>query len=478
MSPLRDSAALRVLEGFGGSVRAACRTVQPRTADELRAALLTAAAEGLPVTMRGAGRSYGDAALDTRGLIIDTASLSQVRSFDAQRGLIEVDPGVTMETLWRRVLPKGFWPAVVPGTSFPTLGACAAMNIHGKNAFRAGPFGNHVREFGLLLASGDSLRCSREENAEVFHAAIGGAGLLGVITRLTLQLAPVESGRLRVEAAWAPDFAALFAAFDARVASADYLVGWVDGFATGRALGRGQLHAARHPGHQCEPDPLGRATLGLEHQELPARILGFPKSQVWRCLRLLTNPPGMRLVNFGKSMASRLTDGAQFLQSHAAFAFLLDSVPGWRRAYPRGLLQHQLFVPEPAARTVFPEVLRRCQARGPWCTPSLVVFKRHQPDPFLLSPSVDGWSLALDFAIPPDGFGPGSALRACADELTELVLEAGGRFYLAKDQLLTPAQAERGFGPSLEAFFALKKRLDPGGLFNSDQARRLFAARL
>jgi FAD/FMN-containing dehydrogenase len=361
------------------------------------------------------------------------------------------------------------------------------MNIHGKNAFRAGPFGDHVRAFDLLLASGETLRCTREENADVFHAAIGGAGMLGVLTKLTLQLKPVESGRLRVEAAWAPDFAALFASFDQRLDSADYLVGWVDAFASGSGLGRGQLHAAWHlhagpqadKSHGGEPDPLGRATLALEHQQLPARILGFPKSQVWRCLSLVTNPPGMRFVNFGKSMASRFTNGGRFLQSHAAFAFLLDSVPGWRRAYdPRGLLQHQLFVPEPAARTIFPEVLRRCQARGPSCTPSLAVLKRHKPEPFLLSPSVDGWSLALDFAIPKDGFGPGSALRACADEVTQLVLEAGGRFYLAKDQLLTPAQAERGFGPSLDAFFALKQRLDPDGLFQSDQARRLFPGRV
>ena len=478
MRALRDGAPLRVLDGFGGSVRAACRAVQPRSVEELKSALLEAAAEGLTVAMRGAGRSYGDAAIDARGLVLDTSALAQILSFDKAAGLVEVEPGVPIEALWKKVLPDGFWPAVVPGTSFPTLGACAAMNIHGKNAFRVGPFGDHVRALELLLASGETLRCTRGENAEVFHAAIGGAGLLGVITKLTLALKPVESGRLRVEAAWAPDFAALFAAFDARLASADYLVGWVDAFASGPALGRGQLHAAWQAGHERAPDPLGRGTLALEHQQLPARILGFPKSQVWRCLRLFTNPPGMRFINFGKSLASRLTDGAQFLQSHAAFAFLLDSVPGWRRAYPRGLLQHQLFVPEPAARRVFPEVLRRCQARGPWCTPSLAVFKRHKPDPFLLSPSVDGWSLALDFAIPPDGFGPGSALRACADEITALVLEAGGRFYLAKDQLLTPEQAERGFGPSLDAFFALKRRLDPGGLFQSDQARRLFPARI
>ena len=467
MPSLRATAGLRVYDGFGGSLRAACRFVEPQSTGELAALIAAASAEGLTLSFRGAGRSYGDAALDGRGLAIDTRAL-RAFTWDAARGVAEVEPGVPLADVWRRALPDGFWPAVVPGTMFPTVGGCAAMNVHGKNNFRAGVFGEHVLALDLMLADGTTLHCTREQNAEVFHAALGGAGMLGAMTKVSLQLKPVESGRMRVEAVYGSDLAALFAAFDERLPKADYLVGWVDCFAGGSALGRGQLHAAWHL--HASDDEGARASLQLSQQELPARIFGFPKSQLWRAMAPFANDVGWRAVNLGKSAASKLTNGSAFLQSHAAFAFLLDSVPNWRNAYgARGFLQHQIFVPEPAARTVFPEVLRRCQARR--VIPYLGVMKRHRPDPFTLSHGLDGWSLAMDFPIPGGG---DTALRACTSELSDLVIEAGGTFYLAKDQLVTAAQFARAYGPRLKRFFAIKQRLDPGALFQSDQTRRLF----
>ena len=290
MPSLRATAGLRVYDGFGGSLRAACRFVEPQSAGELAGTIAAASAEGLTVSLRGAGRSYGDAALDGRGLVIDTRALRGL-TWDPARGVAEGGPGVPLADVWRRAVPDGYWPAVVPGTMFPTIGGCAAMNVHGKNNFRAGVFGEHVTALDLLLADGSTLRCTREENAEVFHAALGGAGMLGAITRLTVQLKPVESGRLRVEAAYGSDLGALFAGFDERLAAADYLVGWVDCFASGRSLGRGQLHAARHL-HAVD-DPKARSSLQLAEQELPAQIFGFPKSQLWRLMAPFANDRGI-----------------------------------------------------------------------------------------------------------------------------------------------------------------------------------------
>jgi len=469
----RYAAPLRVLDGFGNSVRAACRTLAPSSTGELAEMVAGATRAGLSLAMRGAGRSYGDAALGSEGLVLDTTGLNRILSWNSETGVAEVEPGVPLATLWRHTLSDGYWPGVVPGTMAPTVGGMAAMNVHGKNQFKVGVFGEHVLDFDLVTADGKTLRASREENADLFHAAIGGAGMLGVFSRIAMKLKRVESGRMRVESYPARSFAEQFEICESHKADADYLVSWIDCLAGGSALGRGQIHVARHL--HANEDPQAAVSLQMDHQELPTRILGFPKSELWRVLRLFANDFGVRCTNFAKYAATRLEGrGHTYLQSHAAFAFLLDYVPGWRKMYdPRGFLQHQIFVPEPAARSVFPEALRRFQKHG---VPSyLGVLKRHKADPFLLSHGVDGWSLALDFPIGRDG---GAALRKAAREVTELVLDAGGRFYLAKDQLLEPAQIERVFGARLDRFFALKAKVDPRATFQSDQARRLFPERL
>src|SRR5439155_23291644 len=99
---------------------------------------------------------------------------------------------------WRHALPDGWWPAVVPGTMFPTLGGCVAMNIHGKNCFKVGPLGDHVRELDLMTADGAVRTLSRALEPELFRAVIGGIGLLGAITRVVVETKRVETGRLRV----------------------------------------------------------------------------------------------------------------------------------------------------------------------------------------------------------------------------------------------------------------------------------------
>ena len=209
------------------------------------------------------------------------------------------------------------------------------MNVHGKNNFKVGPTGDHVLDFDLLAPDGRSYRCSREENADIFHAAIGGFGALGAFTRLRLQLKHVESGLLRVEGLRSRSLEETFEIFEQRLPDADYLVAWLDGVVGGRSLGRGIIHQASYL--KAGADPEGPAkTLQIARQDLPASILGFPRSLVRYCLRPFRSNPGMRLVNAAQYFASYLhRPGHTYLQAHAAFAFLLDYVPNWWLAYGR-----------------------------------------------------------------------------------------------------------------------------------------------
>src|SRR4029077_10163186 len=124
---LRSSAPWRVLDGFGSATRAASRYAKPGSVDELAELLARARSEDLNVTFRGSGRSYGDASLNTGGLVIDIRGLDRMLRWDPEGGIAELEPGVTIEGLWRRTLEDGWWPAVVPGTYHPTMGGCVAM---------------------------------------------------------------------------------------------------------------------------------------------------------------------------------------------------------------------------------------------------------------------------------------------------------------------------------------------------------------
>ena len=198
----------------------------------------------------------------------------------------------------------------------------------------------------------------------------------------------------------------------------------------------------------------------------------FPKSKMWYFMRPFMNDWGARLINSVKYLAGRFEAmGEPHRWTHAEFAFLLDYVPHWKRAYGKGgLIQYQPFLPPETAEETYNELIRRCQKRG--LVPYLGVFKRHRPDPFWLTHSTGGWSFAMDFKVTPSNRE--RLWKHCA-EMTEIVLDAGGRFYFAKDLVLADGDARRMFPESkLGAFLALKQELDPEGLLETNLWRRLF----
>ncbi len=467
--------AYAYVEAWGMSSGAYARVVRPRDVEGIRAALAEARTDGVPLALRGAGNSYGDASTGSPGRVLDVSRMSRLLSFDPATGVADLEAGATIETLWKTILPHGWWPRVVSGTMFPTLAGAASMNIHGKNNFAVGPIGDAILDLDVVLPSGELVTASRDENPDLFHAAIGGFGALGVLSRVRLRTKRVHSGNLAVRAVATRDLREMMECMQERTAVADYLVGWVDCLARGDALGRGQVHDARYLPEGADPDP--ERTLTVAHQTLPGSILGFPKSELWRVLRLLNNDPGLRFVNAAKYWAGRIEAmGEPHVWSHAQFAFLLDFVPNWKWSYGRrpghGLIQFQTFLPRERALEVNTEILRRSQAAG--LVPYLGVYKRHRPDAFWMTHAMDGWSFAMDFKVTP---ARRERLWRHCHLLADLVIDAGGRFYFAKDSVLGAAHARRMFpAERLDAFLALKRRLDPEGLLQTDLWRRLFAA--
>lgn len=462
MAEYLEPSRIARLRGFGMSVSADGYVFRPESPDEVPAILQGAREAGRQVVLRGTGLSYGDAAMLSEAAAIDLTRMNRILSWNPETGIVDAEAGATIEDLWRTCLPDGWWPPVVSGTMFPTLGGALAMNIHGKNAFREGPLGEHVLEIELVDGLGESRLLTPAD--PYFSAVVSGAGLLGVIVRVKLQLKRLASGNVRVLALSQPDWDSQFETMERYASEADYAVSWVDCFARGAAAGRGLVHAAWY----CDGPP---ESFHAEHQDLPARTFGIPKSEVWRILRLLNNRPSMRLLNAIKHASGKLMEnGKEEEQGIVAFNFLLDYVPNWRLAYsPGGFIQYQSFVPKEHAARVFSEQVRLQQEAG--MEAFLGVLKRHRPDEFLFSHGVDGFSFALDFKVTPRDRG---RLWALCHQMNDLVLGAGGKFYFAKDSTLRPDDVRAYLGAgTLERYRTVKAQLDPDHLFSSSLARRV-----
>jgi hypothetical protein len=248
----------------------------------------------------------------------------------------------------------------------------------------------------------------------------------------------------------------------------DYIVGWLDTIAKGKSLGRGQIHAARNL--KEGEDPEAQKTMQLSYQHLPDRLFGvMPKSLLHYFMSPFVNDLGWWGVNTAKYISAQRKH--TFRQSHAEFHFLLDYVPDWERSVGRGgLIQYQSFLPRETAEEAWREMLQLSLHRG---LPSyLGVTKRHRPDQFLLTHAVDGFSLAMDFKV-TDRKRKG--LSDLLQEFDRIVLEAGGRFYFAKNSETSAESARRFLGiETLFKFARLKQRCDPNHLLESDLYRRVF----
>lgn len=461
---------LETVSSWGGVSKSLSYVYRPATVEALHDLLHTAQRSGRSVGLRGGGNSYGDAAMNTENIVVDLRRMNRILEWNPETGQIRVEPGVTLSELWQYVLEDGWWPPVATGTSFTTMGGSAAMNVHGKNAYKVGPIGDNIIEFDLMLASGETITCSRDANSDVFYAAIGGFGMLGIFTSLTLQMKRVYSGLLDVETRVEPNLHDMLHYFYENTGHSDYTVGWIDSLASGPAVGRGDVHRANYlaPGE----DPAPAQTLRLDNQHLGPNLFGFvPRSIIWLFMWPMMRDIGVRFVNRGKYLAGSAGGVKRYRQPHVQFHFLLDYVPDFKLAYkPGGLIQYQPFVPKETAEDAFREILTLCQRRG---LPNyLTVLKRHKPDDFLMSYSVDGFSLAMDFRVTDANR---QRIVWLTRELDEIVLGAGGRFYFAKDSTLRPEVARAFLGDErIARFRELKRRCDPDNLLQTDLWRRVF----
>lgn len=400
-----------------------------------------------PALAYGNGRSYGDSCLNDGGALIDMRGLDEILFFDRETGLLTCGAGLRLDRLLDLTVPAGWFPAVTPGTSLVTIGGALANDVHGKNHHRAGSFGRHVRAFELMRSDGQRQICAPDLNPELFAATIGGFGLTGLVTQVTLQLMPIASAEMEQEVLHFDGLDRFFAIAAESDATHDYTVAWVDALAGGRDFGRGVFFRANHAPATNAPPP--RAGRGLPFPLKPP----VP----------LINRTTLRAFNW-LYRSGQPRDPEARRVPYQPFFYPLDRIRDWNRAYgPKGLRQFQCVVPMAHARDTVTEMLERTLAAGEASFLTVLKLFGDKPSPGLMSFPIPGATLTLDF--PNRGARTESLLAA----LDRVAIAAGGRVNPYKDARMPAATFEASF-PHWRDF---ARHIDPG--FCSNFWRRVTA---
>ncbi len=446
MAAVAQREAGQLLTGWGRTTPSRARVAGPLPAERLRA-LVAARPEG-GVLARGAGRSYGDAAQNAGGVVLDPVTTARI-DLDLDAARVRVSASTTFTELLTRIVPEGLLLPVLPGTSHLTVGGAVAADVHGKNQRSDGSLARWIEEIEILDGTGEVRRLTPDGDPDGFRATVGGMGLTGIILGATIRLQPIRSAQMLVSTRRLADLDGLLTAMDE---SRDrYCVAWLDTTATGRSLGRGVLAVGDH---LADPDPAAEPG-GLAYR--PGRAHRAPRLPV--CPFTAWSAREFNGLHF---RAAREDSGITDL---ATFFHRLDTLGGWNRTLgPRGFVQYQCVVPEDA-HGLIAQILEAAHQHR--CAPFLGTLKRFGPETGgYLSFPMAGWSVAIDMPAGNGRVGP------MLDDLDLRVAAAGGRVYLAGDSRLGGSACAAMY-PGLAQWRTAASRLDPAGVFRSDLGRRL-----
>jgi len=390
----------------------------------------------------GNGRSYGDSALSSN--IINVKPKNYFIKFDEESGLLHTQAGVLLADILESFVPRGWFLKVTPGTKLITIGGAIASDVHGKNHHIEGCFSECVEEFNLMLPNGEIKLVKKGD--ELFKATCGGMGLTGVILDAKISLKKINSQYINQTTIKTKNLKETFDAFE-KYSHLPYSVAWIDCLAKDEDIGKCLLMVG---------DFADDGDLNFKEKKKKTIPFNFPSFAL--------NNLSVKAFNWMYYKKAPNGESQQKVDIDTFF-YPLDAINNWNRIYGKnGFTQYQFILPKEKSYEGLEKILGTIANSGKGSF--LAVLKLYgKANKNYLSFPMEGYSLALDFKIE-------KGLFELLDRFDEIVLEYGGRIYLAKDVRVSKETFEKGY-PNIEKFRAFRKKNGMSEKFVSLQSKRV-----
>ncbi len=466
-----ENASWQSVQGYAETQSAKSLVVYPCTVEDCQKLLEQCEQQGLQICCRGGGYSYGDMILNSDQVILDTSQMNQILNWNPEQGTVVVQPGVTFATVFQNSLLHNWTLSSCPGGMDVTIGGAISNNVHGKDSWKNGNFGDQVQQFKLLLANGEILEVSRTEQEDLFRAVIGGMGLLGIVVEVNLLLQKIPSPYVAVTSTLVRNIEESIEVLEKSKEDADFSVTWVDAFAKGACLGRGYVSAGKWVEISKKTD-----TLALK-KSLTKSTLVFgllPAKPAWFIGRPFFRPWGIRNANrLHYQMAKYQLSGQKKKFAPLLFTdynFMHNKIPDLKHVYrPHGFLEFQPLLLREKGTNALRELFQLCQRHN---SESLLCgMKAHKADDYLISYEGDGYSIGVDIQV---GGRTKEQITRFAKDIYVFTKDHKGKIFLAKDEMLDRDSFQEMY-PKYIQFQKLKKKYDPENRFSSGMYQRLMS---
>jgi FAD/FMN-containing dehydrogenase len=439
----------------------------PRTQDELVEIVRRAAKKKIAISVSGCRHSMGGQQFAADSFCIDTRQVARVISFDRERGLIEAEAGIQWPQLIRYYLDaqrdgSKQWGIAQKQTGADTftLGGSLSSNVHGRGLTMK-PLISDIESFTLINAEGATIRCSREENAELFRAAIGGYGLFGLMSRVQLRLVPRRKLRRIVEITEAVD---VIKRFDERIAA---------GFLYGDfqfSIDEKSPDFLRHGVFSCY-EPVADAGPAIASKEL--------RNEDW--LDLISLAYTNRAKAFQRYAEYYLATNGQtyWSDTHQLSAYLPNYAQRLREKIggpESSLVITEIYVPRARLADFLAEVAQLLRENGPPLIYGTVRLIEKDNESFLAWAKEPFACIIFNLLTVHTVSEIEKAARTFRG-LIDLAIARRGSYYLTYHKFATRAQVAACY-PQFGNFLSLKAKYDPSARFQSDWYRhykRLFS---
>jgi len=443
MSLISKKEAFKSLSGFNGYPKVSCRLIRPEYYNNF-----------LPQSphciARGCGSSYGDASINTTGIVVSTLQLNRFLAFDSQKGILVVEAGITLHEICQLIVPAGWFLPATPGSAFISLGGAIAADAHGKNHLKEGSLGEHIVWFELITATFERIRCTANENADLFWATIGGMGLTGFISTICIKLKRISSPFMMVENKKTINLSETLDILNDTSSRYEYNIAWLDGQANKNRWGKGIIMTGNHAAEE---------SIRQKKKRSPSQFYLPFKPPI-----NLINPFLIKTFNYFYYFAKAQKKNIQHMY-YKDFFYPLDKIKNWPYLYgKKGFIQYQCVFPLSDAEAGIEKLLTLLQKEKILC--SLIVLKRlGNPSEGLLSFPKEGITIAIDMPF-------SEKLLKILNRADEIVASHDGRVYLAKDARLSKDMFIKMY-PNYFSWIKIKQKIDPENIFQSSLSLRL-----